>query len=238
MKKNAFYLKITSLCLALFTLLSLFGCNKSREVPVDDLGNTVVGTVGDYEVYYDEFFFLYNNYAPSLAEEYGEGTPEFEDALWEAISENIIANYAILELCDDANVEYDKKALDEDVQKFIDNTISASFNGDRDAYLSDLEENHLTDRYVRFTAKVDLLYEMLPAAYAKEGLLIENEIDLYKYYYDNFRLVKHIMIVNGDGENKELNKNANTPHAATPTALTIKTRLVVFWTCFSFFSKM
>ncbi|MBO5883614.1 MAG: SurA N-terminal domain-containing protein [Clostridia bacterium] len=206
MKKSSFCIKATSLFLALFALLSLFGCNKSREVPVDSLGKTVVGTVGDHDVYYDEFYFLYNNYAPSLSKEYGEGTPEFEAAMWETISKNIISNYAILELCEDAGVEYDEKKLEDDVQKFIDNTISASFDGDRDAYLENLDENYLTDRYVRFTAKVDLLYELLPSAYAKEGLLIEDEIDLYKYYYDNFRLVKHIMIVNGEGEDKELNR--------------------------------
>ena len=195
--------------MVLVAILSLFSCSKSREVPVDSLGKTVVGTVGEHEVYYDEFYFLYNNYAPSLSEKYGEGTPEFEEAMWETISENIVANYAILELCKDAGVEYDENELEDDVQKFIDNTISASFDGDRNAYLKDLENNGLTDRYVRFTAKVDLLYELLPAAYAKDGLLFESEVDLYKYYYDNFRLVKHIMIVNSEGDDKEFNrKNA------------------------------
>lgn len=209
MKKTSFYIKSTSLILAIFSIFTLFGCSKSREVPVDSLGKTVVGTVGDHEVYYDEFSFLYNNYAPSIAEEYGEGTSEFEAAMWETISENVVANYAILELCEEAGVEYDEKELEDDIQKFIDNTISASFDGERDAYLEDLEKNYLTDRYVRFTAKVDLLYELLPTAYAKEGLLIEDEAELYEYYYDNFRLVKHIMIVNGEGEDKEFNrKNA------------------------------
>ena len=117
MKKTS--IKLTAIVLLLVCILSFVSC-KSQPIKTakDDL--VPVGTVGDYEVTYEELYFLAHNYMDTLNAEYGndastsdemitvtddEGdehtvklSEHYYDKLSELISENITSNYAVLTL--------------------------------------------------------------------------------------------------------------------------------------------
>ena len=188
------------LCLGIiiiFSLSILSGC-KSRELTPQKLANKVVGSVGGYDVYYDELYTLAH-------QSYEEGMTE--DELLSSISGKIIENYAILTLCEKYDVEYEEKALEENVQNYIDTIIEDEFGGDRKAYLSDLENKNTTDRYTRFIARISLLYSKLPLAIAAKGDMLTDESDIISYIKDEdrFARVKHFVVANDEGDNREEN---------------------------------
>ena len=194
-------LKITSRLLSLtlgiiLTLSLLTGCSSNKLKPSKQ-ALTEVGKVGDYSVYYEELAFLANTYKT-------EGTSE--DELWTLVKENIITNYAILTLCERAGVIYDEKKLEDDVQDYIDRIIENDFGGSRGKYLDGLKNNGITDNYVRFTAKVDLLYSQVSIALAKSGELLTNEEEVCTYIEENLIRTWHFMIANNVGDNADENK--------------------------------
>ena len=133
--KKVKYIKNTvraiSLLLVLITALSvLAGC--SRHVTdgavsdPDDL--RVVGTVGGYDVLYDEYRYVVLSCKSILSDEYGEEVWSDPDAAAELlptleamVEERITANYAVLLLCD-AN-GYTDALSDKDAVKFVNETV-------------------------------------------------------------------------------------------------------------------
>ena len=113
---------------------SLVSCTKcvtdGAKSSKDDL--RVVGTIGGYEVCYDEYRYVVLSCRDILKQRYGDdiwGTPEniekYTAELEEMVSERITANYAVLTLCDAYGYEkalYDKKAV-EYVNDQIDKAI-------------------------------------------------------------------------------------------------------------------
>ena len=157
-----------------------------------------MGKVGDHSVYYEELSFLANTYKT-------EGMSE--DELWTLVKENIITNYAILTLCDKVGVTYDQKQLENDVQDYIDRIIENDFGGSRGKYLDGLKSNGITDNYIRFTAKVDLLYSQVSIALAKSGELLTNEEEVCAYIEENLIRTWHFMIANNASDNADENKD-------------------------------
>lgn len=133
--KNSKYIKntvrATALLLVLITALSsLVGC--SRHVTdgavsdPDDL--RVVGTVGGYEVLYDEFRYVVLSCKSILSDKYGKDVwsdPEAAAALLptleEMVAERITANYAVLLLCD-AN-GHTNALSDKDAVRYVNETV-------------------------------------------------------------------------------------------------------------------
>lgn len=188
------------LCLGLIIIfsVSLFSGCKSRKLTPEKLADTVVGSVGGYDVYYDE---LYTQAHLS----YEEGMTE--DELFEAISGNIIENYAILTLCEKYDVEYDEKELEDNVQNYVDSVIEDSFGGDRKAYLDELKNMNTTDRYSRFITRVEILYSKLPKAIAVKGDMLTDESEILSYVKDEnkFARVMHFVVANDNGDDRAAN---------------------------------
>lgn len=188
--------RLLALSLALLLALSLLsGCKSHPLTPSGD-ATRAVGTVGDYSVPYEELYFLASSYDN---EEMSEGE------LWDTVSENIIANYAILTLCDRADVEISEDELDDAVQAYIDSVIESDFGGDRSEYVDALGESGMTDHYVRFTAKVDLLYSELATALAKSGDILGDEDDIINHIKSSFVRTRHFMVANNDGDDRSEN---------------------------------
>lgn len=101
---------------------------KTDELKPTELDNKLVGKIGDYDIYYDEYSFLALEYRKSLEYKYGEGIwddPEtaekYRDELEALVFEGIKANYVILTLCDEYGY---KNALDKrDIKKSVDSYI-------------------------------------------------------------------------------------------------------------------
>ena len=83
--------------------LSLVSCSNK-----DKLNRTVVGNVGNYEVYYEELRWMTMQYKDLMAASYGadiwenkDTAEKYREELENAVFSNIISNYAVLTLCDD-----------------------------------------------------------------------------------------------------------------------------------------
>ncbi len=196
MKKTL--LRLLCLCLIIIFSVSLLSSCKSRELKPEKLANTVVGSVGGYDVYYDELYTLAHlSYQDGMTEE----------QLFDTVSAKIIENYARLKLCDSYEVEYDEESLDKDVQSYVDSIIEDSFGGDRGAYLDELEDMNTTDRYSRFVARIELLYSKLPTAIAAKGDMLTEESDIISYIKDEDKFVRvmHFVVTNDEGDDRAAN---------------------------------
>ncbi len=186
------------LCAALSLLLLCFtltGC-KSRELSPSDKALEAVGSVGAYTVPYEELYFLATSYK-------SEGMSA--ETLWTEVSENIVTNYAILTMCEREGVSIDEQELDEAVQATLDTMIDEEFGGNRSAYLDELKATGMTDHYVRFTLRTDLLYGELASALAKNGKLYAEESDVIQYVKENFVRTWHVMIADNKGDDAAKN---------------------------------
>lgn len=162
-----------------------------------------VGTVGKYSVPYEEFYFLANNHYNAIKDNYKNDPERLEKAVWNYVGENIIANYAILSLCEDEGIVYDESELSDQVDSYIDSVIASDYAGDEDAYYESLEAMGLTDHYARFVAGVDILYSRLADEYKKSGLIPNTDEKTVDYVKENFIHTCHITIFVNPGESKE-----------------------------------
>ena len=200
-------LKTVSLALVfIFALSSLCACSSS----IDE--KKVVGKVGDFDVCYDELYFLASSYKLGLEAKYGEystlsaaDAKKFDDELRELVYTNIVTNYAILSLCETEDLTIENSDLDDRVDDYMDKTIESEFGG-KSEYKKNLKEYGLTDRYVRFTAAVDLLYSDLMIEMLEDKNMEDDEDKLIEMIKEEFIRTLHIMISNDTGEDVEANR--------------------------------
>ncbi len=212
-------IKLTAIVLLLVCILSFVSC-KSQPIKTakDDL--VPVGTVGDYEVTYEELYFLAHNYMDTLNAEYGndastsdemitvtddEGdehtvklSKHYYDKLSELISENITSNYAVLTLAADAGLSLDDEDIRDEIQKELDIYIENEFDGKRRTYKKYLDEYHMTDNYVRFSIGVDVLYSRLTTEYLNSGEITTDEAEIREIINEEFILTRHVMLIKDD----------------------------------------
>ena len=204
--KNRLLTKIAILFLAFAMLIPMLASCSVRKVPAGKLALTPVGTVGETEVLYEELYYLVSNYLPSLKATYGDDTDGLKEALKEAVYENIVTNSAILSLCDDAGVSVDERMLSENVQEEIDRFVEEECNSKRSDYRDMLKSVGMTDHYMRYTTRVDLLYSELPTKYAEKGIIPNGDAEITDFVYENFVRTRHIAIIVEEGESYEENK--------------------------------
>jgi len=226
MKSIARYLSI-ALCVLLLAG-SLFSCESRPLKPSKDT-LAVVGQVGDYDVLYEELYVLASTYAEQLVLKYGEDAAssnasltvtdektgeeiettvsrQYEKELKTLVYENIVANYAILSLCDDFGITAESEELDERVQLTIDSYVQNQFGGKRSQYLDYLKDNGVTDHYLRFTTRVDLLYGQLLTECLSRGYIESDAQTIRDMIPHEFARTWHIMILNGDHAPKNLER--------------------------------
>lgn len=187
-------LKAISLILILIIIsTSLLSCN-ARPLAQSKLAKTVVGTVGTHDVYYEELYFLAHSYYNSAKTKYGNDTEAIKTFIWDSVKENIITNYAILDLCQSEGLEYNKRELSAKIEQNIETTINSTFNGSRSEYLKSQLEAGITDHYYRFCMSVDLLYSDLATKYQTSGKVPNTDSAIKDYIKENFIHTWHIAI--------------------------------------------
>ena len=210
MKKRLF--RTLALILALLTLsCSLFACGAKD--PASLSAKEVIGTVDGVKVTYDELYFLIKTYEDAYAEKY-EGKPEeLAAALEDLVYEEIVANPAIRLLCEKHGLSYSESKLADDVTDEINAILQNDFGGDKAAYLASLEENGLTEHYLRYTTGLDILYDELTSVYPEKGLVISSTPELRAYILNNFICTYHIALFNDtpeeDAENAKMMAEAH-----------------------------
>ena len=209
--------RIVPICLAAALTvgtLMLFSCSNKEK-----LNRTAVGTVGDHEVYYEELRWMTMQYKDLMAANYGEDiwknketAEKYRKELENAVFSNIIANYAVLTLCDDDMLKLNgEKLIDINgsevqgiVQDYVDATIEEA--GGRAEYNKSLEENYLTDNLYRFMCGVDTCESILFSYYCNLAIIDDSDEAAIDYIYENFIRTVHVYIQNDKGDDVEANR--------------------------------
>ena len=195
---NKIALKITAfVCAVLMMLPCLASCGN---IPSE---KAVVGTVNGSDVYYDEVYFLAFNYMESLKTKHGNNDAAIKEELDALIKDNIIYNYAILELCKNNGLEYNDIANDIDAE--MDIIIAEDFANDKAIYKEWLSTCGMTERYFEYTTGIDLLSEYLPQKYIDDGRIPETEGEIMSLISKNFVHVNHLVLFNDEGDNAQKN---------------------------------
>ena len=195
--------KIISLFLVLIIIsTSLLSCT-ARPLAQSKLASTVVGTVGTHDIYYEEFYLLANDYYKTAKEKYGDDTKAIEDYVWKSVKENIIFNYAILDLCASEGIEYNERELKSEVEQLIESEIEASFDGNRSEYLSSQISAGITDHYYRFFLGVDILYSRLATRYQENGKVPNTDEKIMDYIKESFIHTWHIAVYVDDNDDRD-----------------------------------
>ncbi|MBR2387723.1 MAG: hypothetical protein IKB02_03035 [Clostridia bacterium] len=201
------YIKVLSLLIScLICLASLSSCALGGEL-------RSVGKVGEYDVPYEELYFLANSYKASLEDKYGEYATldadtkaAFDGELKELVYSNIVTNYAILSLCKKDGLTLDSDGVDERVDEYIGLIIESNFDGSKSDYKESMKAYYLTDHYVRFTSAVDILYSDFLANEFERSEDELSEEALSEIVKNEFARTWHIMIFNDEGESVEANR--------------------------------
>ena len=80
------FLKIICLVLTLILALPLF-CSCARN-------KTIIGKVGEHNVYYDELYYMASYYKASVIEDVGDNPAAVRDELDNIVRDEILFNYA------------------------------------------------------------------------------------------------------------------------------------------------
>ena len=199
--------KFLSVFLAFSLLISALAMSSCSNE--DKLNKTVVGTVGGYDVYYEELRWMTMQYKDLYESTYGEGIWDNKDTaekyraeLENSVYSSIIANYAVLTLCDDPMLTLNgEKLIDINsatVQGLVDDYVNATIEeagGERE-YKKELKENYLTENLYRFITGVDICENLVFKQYCELRLIDDSNDAAYEYITKNFIRTKHIYIQN------------------------------------------
>jgi foldase protein PrsA len=209
--------RILSLILSLTMVLSsvlLFSCSDKKQ------NEKIVGTVGGYEVKYEEYRWLTLQFKDRLEETYGEGIWDNEESaakylpeLQNAVHTSILANYAVLTLCDELNKNTgdSSKFIDingEEETRITNNYINETIDelGSRAAFRQALKKNYMTEELYRFITGIDVCESILFNYYCSLGLIDDSYDAGIKYIEENFIRTVHVYIENDKGESVEANR--------------------------------
>lgn len=209
--------RIVCICLAAALTvgtLMLFSCSNDEK-----LNRTAVGTVGNFEVYYEELRWMTMQYKALMAANYGEDiwdneetAEKYRSELESAVFSNIISNYAVLTLCDDDMLKLNgEKLIDingSDVQDIVQNYVDATIEeaGGRSEYNKSLEKNYLTDNLYRFMCGVDTCESILFSYYCNLAIIDDSDEAAIDYIYENFIRTVHVYIQNDKDDDVEANR--------------------------------
>lgn len=199
---------IIVVAIAVATLIGLFIWQMVRIRPIKRTAEQakVVGKVGDYEVYYDEFSYLVSIHKADVEYKYGnvnwDGDSDFANKCKEYVMENVLEdiekNYIVLTLCERRGIDTDSREINKQVNQQIKTIIKDDFGGKKSAYKDWLDENGLSDAYYRLVCKVNLLEERLLSKLIEEGDYIEYSVknipDFVEYAKknDDFMCATHV----------------------------------------------
>lgn len=185
----------------------------------DKLNRTVVGTVGDYEVYYEELRWFTMQYKDLYESTYGKGiwdnaetAEKYRGELERSVYGSLVANYAVLKLCDDPALTLNgEKLIDINsatVQGLVDDFVNATIEeaGGKSNYKKELEKNYMTDSLYRFVSGVDICENLVFKQYCELGIIDDSNDAAYDYIMENFIRTKHIYIQNDAKDNVETNR--------------------------------
>jgi len=194
--------KISIVAIILIAVLLLPSCTSLSPTEQD---MKVVGTVGDYDVYYDELRYLVMNYKKQVLDpKYGDidgndaKIAEYEAELIGYVSAAITRNYAVMVLCDGFSVDYEATVILDEVDAYVDETIEEA--GGKKEYKAMLDEMYLTDRFYRLYLQMNYAERELKYVFADDfGFIPGTDEELEDYMAsDDFICTRHICVLKDD----------------------------------------
>lgn len=165
---------------AAIVAISLIIANPVRPIPSTEEESRVVGTVGSYEVKYEELRYLTLMHRESLDREIGKyeeldaaEKAEYERQLQDRVMTDIKKNYAILALCDKYGIDTDSSEVRSSVKSGMKEYVKENFDGSMKKYKQWLAENGQTDSLIRFNYKINVLENILLNHFVENGIDIE-----------------------------------------------------------------
>ena len=158
--------------LALILGLIIWQVTRIKPVKRTDEQGIVVGKIGEYEIYNDEFSYLLDIYKKNIEYKYGkidwsdgsEFTKKCLDELEEDIIDGMMTNYAVFEVCKDYGIDADSreinKLVNEKIKEIIDDE-NGEFKGDKGKYVEYSRKGNESDAYIRIIAKAAVLEEKI-----------------------------------------------------------------------------
>lgn len=192
----------------------MVGCSASRPVKSSDEELAVVGTVLGYEVLYEELRFVTLTYRAMLEQTYGEGifdnaetAEHYKSLLEEYVYGNITANYAVLLMCSRVGISPDEEVVVKAADDSVTKTVKSL--GGRSKYKKYLAESFMTDHFLRFSTRVDILQNELMYVYIDDiGYITDDDSEIYDIIKKDFACTRHIYISKSNGKSEAENISA------------------------------
>lgn len=215
------HIKRISLALALLILLTamLSSCG-AKPVKSTDEEAAIVGTIGKFEVRYEELRYLVLNHKRDMALEYGESiwtdpakAEEYREELMNRVNESIVSDYYAVQAMADyyyigggAAAMMNEELILEAVQETVELAVDEC--GSFKKYKQMLEEQYLTDYLFRFyNAAEECATELFYILSRDLGEIASDEEYITEYMHsDKFIRTNHIFLKGATAENLELAK--------------------------------
>ena len=178
-----------------------------------------VATFGDYEVLYEELRYLVLTQKDIMKATYGEtifDTPEsaesYRSELERTVSEKLKENYVVLAACNHylPDLKMDDDTVTNAVEDFI--ADAAKQAGDEETFFAMSESYYMTENFIRFTAAVSIMEDLLRQELAKrsdfETFFADTEEQQFADWIraGNGVFVQHIFVRNDIGEDVAQNR--------------------------------
>lgn len=179
---------------------------------------TVIGTIGKYEVKYEELRYLVLNFKKDMALRYGEDiwtdpakAEEYRDELWAQINKKIVSDYYAIQAMADyyyigggSEAMMTEEAILDAVQEKIEEAVDEC--GSKKKYKQMLAEQYLTDSLLRFYTAAETCATELFFILAQDLGEIESSKEYITDYMhsDDFIRTNHIFLKGVNAENLAL----------------------------------
>ena len=196
---------VAALLLALACLISLISCGASRPVHASPRASRVVAEVGDVEILYEELYFITQRTIGELKLTYGDNAleseavrAELESFVWASLCSR---EAALISLGHEYGFDIYKGEIADSVQELIDQMIERDFEGDRKAYIEELNAMHMTDHYTRKYLGVEnfLATRIVIEMAARGEVPTDDQVILETIKGDQFIRTMHVFISNSNG---------------------------------------
>ena len=197
--------------LAVFFCIPLFSCGDGiRPIKASKEELRTVAKILGEEVKYDEIRYLAYSYKLDMAMRLGEDiwndpSEEHLAELREKIENVLLENAALISYYDEYDIDMDSSEVENTVNSYINEF--AEEIGEREEYKKYLEENYLTDRYLRYILSIELCRETLRTELLKDGSIDASDETFESVVKsDEFARTLHVYIGNDAGDDIEENR--------------------------------
>lgn len=218
MKKTALARLLAAILLTVM-LTSMVSCSEMRPIKSRDGELDVVGTVGRFDIYYEELRYITLNCKSDMEIIHGqkiwedpELCEQYRAELYERVYGGIVSDYyGVLAMADQlydtsggADALLAEEEIKDAVQDTIDETVEES--GGKSEYREALEANYMTDHLYRFYVSVEMAANEL-FFIARDDLGLLDDSDEYAKDYmhsDKFIRTNHVYLEGKTDENLKL----------------------------------